>query len=599
MGTMGSLNHDLVDAVITGDAPLVQNLLERGADPNSLHTSDGVTAVHMAAKWNRPDCLLHLLASGGDPNVKSLHGYTPVHEAAFAKHRLCLESLLDNGGDVNLETVTGNTPLHLAVASISEKSAMEPWSRRHRNIKTCIQSILSRGANPNALNSIHLSPLCILMSCTDTGKYERAKLLLDAGAVINTRGDFYPLEYAVRRNCLRSAKLLLDAGARPGHIVSGNAAISVFELAVQEKCTSHVLLFLKAGPVPANAQDGIILRLAMEIKRPVCLLALLEAGVNPNDRRGSDPAIFHAIHLRKKNYLQHLLAAKADPNILDGAGATPLHCCLSEEFLEGVPYLLNAGANPNIPNRTGESAMCYAINHGQFSVAIEFLRKGGGDPTRLSSINVFSLFEYAAFEYNYPMMLTLLNSSLDLNSTNVDGRTALYTAATLVDSWPTRMLLSWGADPFHRDNKGVTVVQHVENASSAAYMTDSSWFPSLVLITRFTSWTEHRRRFQDVMDQLVLLPSFTRVSSEGATEIWFPGGIIYQERLEHFAALCESRSQIDCAPPTLEPLPAPPAKRHHLLKVVLGTQLIGKMFRKRDQALLDLGMLVIFPEESL
>ncbi|KAM6216840.1 ankyrin repeat and LEM domain-containing protein 1 [Rhynchocyon petersi] len=116
MGSAGRLAQQLRAALRTEEPRDVEELLQRGADPN-LVLPDGVAAIHLAAGVHRPRglcCLGVLLRHGGNPNARSAEALTPLHVAAAWGCRHSLELLLSQGADPALRDQDGFCALDLA-----------------------------------------------------------------------------------------------------------------------------------------------------------------------------------------------------------------------------------------------------------------------------------------------------------------------------------------------------------------------------------------------------------------------------------------------------------------------------------------------------
>ncbi len=129
--TLASLgdNLGLAAAVFHGHWPLVQFLLEHGADVNHADETTGETPLHgCLCKANRPayDLVLRvLLAHGADPNRATrpgvetdafmrdcrTKGETPLHRAAAFGSEEAVQRLLDAGALVDARDMHGDTPL--------------------------------------------------------------------------------------------------------------------------------------------------------------------------------------------------------------------------------------------------------------------------------------------------------------------------------------------------------------------------------------------------------------------------------------------------------------------------------------------------------
>ncbi|XP_063376605.1 serine/threonine-protein phosphatase 6 regulatory ankyrin repeat subunit B [Cydia fagiglandana] len=97
---------------------VVETLLGYGADVHIRGGKQRETPLHIAARIPEGDkCALMLLKSGAGPNKATEDGMTPVHVAARYGNLATLVLLLEDGGDPLRKTKTGETPLHMACRS--------------------------------------------------------------------------------------------------------------------------------------------------------------------------------------------------------------------------------------------------------------------------------------------------------------------------------------------------------------------------------------------------------------------------------------------------------------------------------------------------
>ena len=71
-----------------------------------------------------------------------------------------------------------------------------------------------------------------------------------------------------------------------------------------------------------------------------------------------------------------LLKAKADVDIVDGPGRTPLHYAAEHGHIMILRALLDYNANISAPSRSGKVALHIAAMHGRINIATELLKRG-------------------------------------------------------------------------------------------------------------------------------------------------------------------------------------------------------------------------------
>ncbi|KAK6169341.1 hypothetical protein SNE40_020414 [Patella caerulea] len=100
-------------AVVYCSSKVLESLLERGADTNSINQL-GETPLHIAAKTNNAEAAKVLIEKGCNVNSKCPDGNTPLHIAAKTNNAEAAKVLIEKGCNVNSKCPDGNTPLHFA-----------------------------------------------------------------------------------------------------------------------------------------------------------------------------------------------------------------------------------------------------------------------------------------------------------------------------------------------------------------------------------------------------------------------------------------------------------------------------------------------------
>lgn len=129
---------DLHEAAALGDTARLDALLRSGADVGAPST-DGFTALHLAAFFGGPGPVRTLVQAGADPNAVAAGGMrvTPLHSAAAARDAASVKALLEAGAAVDAAQAGGHTPLMAAARNQDEAG---------------VRALLAAGADPDRPN---------------------------------------------------------------------------------------------------------------------------------------------------------------------------------------------------------------------------------------------------------------------------------------------------------------------------------------------------------------------------------------------------------------------------------------------------------------
>jgi cytohesin len=205
------LNASLLDQARNGNLGEVQDLLERGADPNAMYeaqteggetdVSGNVTALLFASWAGHTEIVKTLLEAGAEPDRGALNGKTPLAAAAGYGHPGIVEVLLEAGADPNAPREDTGPPLGFALRA------------EHTGIA---EKLLSAGADPDCrFSSEH--GFTLLSYTAVENKPEMTEIFLEAGANpdLIDNDEHTALAYAALSGATGVAQKLLDAGADP------------------------------------------------------------------------------------------------------------------------------------------------------------------------------------------------------------------------------------------------------------------------------------------------------------------------------------------------------------------------------------------------
>jgi len=109
-------------------------------------------------------------------------------------------------------------------------------------------------------------------------------------------------------------------------------------------------------------------------------------------------------------YMTYLLQKKADPNIRDPKGNTPLSLAVMAGREDLVDLLLAYRANPNLANSSGQTPLILAVNAREEPIARKLIDKGA-DPDQRDNLAGLSARDYALRDSRNPQMVALFKNA--------------------------------------------------------------------------------------------------------------------------------------------------------------------------------------------
>ncbi|HYV29259.1 MAG TPA: ankyrin repeat domain-containing protein, partial [Candidatus Eisenbacteria bacterium] len=320
----------LHEAAVAGSKPMVELLLANGAEINALD-SEGTPLYHAASQGHEAVVEL-LIARKADVYAASAALSPPVAEAVHQGRLKITEMLLANGADVNAKW-SSSPLLHVALKS-----------------PEMLKLILAHKPDLEIQDGQGLTPL--QRAVFEGASFESVQLLLAAGAKPNTPmgrqilavpglqpGSTYPtavegcssLIVAVLKDRVDLVAALLEHGADPNAKFRDRSAL---HYAIVERRSLPLVNALLASRPNTELRDNegcTPLLKAILINQPKICEVLIKAGANVNatvsagaQNNGSWPALNVAVKEQFKDIVGLLLANKAEVNVTDKNGYTPL-----------------------------------------------------------------------------------------------------------------------------------------------------------------------------------------------------------------------------------------------------------------------------------
>ena len=426
----------VLEAVKAGDLGMAGKLIEKGANVNAPQ-GDGATALHWASHRNDLEAAKLLIAAGADVNAANELGATSLWLAAVNGSATMVERLLEAGANPNVSLKMGETPLMAAA--------------RAGNVRT-VEQLLAHGADIGARE--HERGQTALMWAVAQQHADVARVLIRSGADLdartkvyyqlentagntNTSGNFRmahggstPLLFAARNGDVKTAKVLLDAGANVNDAAASGAAALVVAAHSGHGPLAIYLLEQRADPNAAGAGytalHAAVLRSQIELVN-----ALLDHGADPNAlvEQGTPGRRFSADYSIRAQLI----------------GATAFWMAAKYGELEILRILAKRGADPHLAPKSGMSALQAAMGMpgGSQENRRDRIVSSPPDPTEEEKLTL----ELGRF---------ILALGVDVNAADAEGNTALHHAVLKDFESVVGFLASNGADVNAANKRGQT-----------------------------------------------------------------------------------------------------------------------------------------------
>jgi uncharacterized protein len=352
---------------------------------------------------------------------------TPLLDAARSADRSAALELVRRGADVNATEADGTSALHWAA---------------HFGDTELVAELLAAGADASAANRYGMTPLQL---AAVEGDASLIGILLDAGADPNTRlpeGETV-LMTAARTGSPEALAVLLSRGA---------------DAAAQDNWHGESALIWAAAENHADAVR-VLVEHGADVDARSALMAF--------ERRRAGQSVLPLGHWTPLMYAARedalqagraLIDAGADPDLVDPDGATALVIAIINAHYDFAQFLLAAGADPNVvDHEAGMGPLYAAVDMHRLAVG-----HGRGNPVpsgRLDAVDIARLLLEHGADPNARLNRPILQRQHTAGDATLgDGATPLMRAAKSGDIAMLRLLLANGADPMLTMPNGTTAL---------------------------------------------------------------------------------------------------------------------------------------------
>lgn len=288
-----------------------------------------------------------------------------------------IRKLMDMGVDMNAGVIKGRTPINILMSKNVASGLSQKYVDFFRDAAELVSKESMEELDGNGIAAVHMA--------ARKGHVDALAVMIKKGVDVNLSEDVpaqsgtTPLHEACIYGHADVVKLLMDAGAddtvknckgnTPAHCAVRNDKGGE---KLSNEARARVLKELKNLDIPGEyGRTPLMQAQLLDLTAPRDLLPIfLEKGVDVNrrDDQGMTALMLNADHYCFKDVIKPLIQAGADIQVADNDGNTALHYALQYGDQGVARYLIKKGADYNLPNNDGKTPVQIAVETGMDTV---------------------------------------------------------------------------------------------------------------------------------------------------------------------------------------------------------------------------------------
>lgn len=436
------LNSDFWKKSPTVD--LVKSEIQKGNSPSEANRGNH-DVVSIAINNNAPlETILYLLEQEGNSVDKTTHdGRLYIHWAASRGNVELVKILIDKGSDIFRTDDKGAIPISFAASN--------------GQTNTDIYELLFKAGN-DPKQKFQNGANLLLLSIANDKDLTLANYFVSKGLSLNSTDDLgnTAFDYAARKGDIEFLQTLLDKGVK--HTDKALIFASQGTRGFANNLATYQYLVEKVK-INANAKgdngENVLHNLVKKQDQEDIIAYFLEKGVDVNAaNKNGITAFMEAATGNNVTVLETLLPLVKNINQTDKKGMTALAYAVNNGSAEVVSFLIKNKGDVQMIDADGNNLAYYLIQSykpvrpgqkDQFPEKLNILKQAGVK-FNAQQQDKNTLYHYAVAKNDINLLKSLDAFSIDINSANNEGMTALHRAALVAkDDTILKYLVEKGA----------------------------------------------------------------------------------------------------------------------------------------------------------
>lgn len=415
----------IIKAAENGRGIVLLQLLAAGAYPDSEDLEGETALFKVSAYPNNTFLVENLIDRGANPNHRSISQSTPLHYAAFFGNYPNSVMLLNKGAEIDAVNERGERPADKVCSCLTNSGMQGALSCPFGSCLT-----------PKEIESLEL-----LLGGRSTPE------AVSAASGPASPSAAFPIQQA------ESPAASLDASTEKPNVDADQALLKAVVAGEVDGVDASVSS--GANTETRNVDGFTPLIMASYLGHGEIVKQLLRAGasIEAKDNLGFT-ALQAAAQEGRVEVVRILISKNANVNTHSNDKATPLIKATELGHLQVVRVLLNAGAETEACcTLDGGSALTVAAEANHFEIVMELIRQGANVSATTTGGRT-ALFKANAHKDTRKMLEVLIDNGTPVNHRDDMDDTALGYAAFFGNKKNVKYLLGAGADPTIRNSMG-------------------------------------------------------------------------------------------------------------------------------------------------
>ncbi len=469
----------LILATKSGCTELVEDLLEKGVDPNRKDVLNR-TPIFYAAEAGHYSITQSLLAAGATVVTRDKNGQTPLLLAVKQGHDIVVKLLVEHNVGPDSRDNEGRTPVSLAAehghdaviklliekgadVNYADKEDRTPlsWAAKEGH-ETVSKLLIENGAYVDYHGRDDLTPLIL---AAINGHEAVIRLLIENGADMEfaDEGDGTPLLRAAQHGHENVVKLLLEKNANVNATDYTHQTALGWATAYEHEAVINLLIVNGARRGFVNIEGEPLLNRAVMHRHDVLVKILIEKNMDVNcaNHRGETP-LMKSCQDDNLALSRLLIENGANVNAADHQGETPLMKACHSVTVSRL--LIENGANVNAADHENKTPLIYAVeSYHSSSEVIKLLIENGANVNAGDHQSKTPLIHAVkSYSSSSEVVKLLIENDANVNAADHENKTPLIYAVKSynLSSEVIKLLIENGANVNAADHENKTSLIH-------------------------------------------------------------------------------------------------------------------------------------------